>query len=144
MRAIADWVYRMRKVAAGVVPVIGLCLLGQYVLGFENTQLWTIYATLPFTALFIVAYVPERPHRHWFGTSLLLLAFAVLSVITAALLVRIVGPLFWGKDWLVTFWLGLTLTSMTIRTCVLLGDQIMDRRGLGWWLRYRAGRLIRR
>ena len=88
---------------------------------------------MPVTVLFIVAYIPEHPHRHWFGTSLLLLAFAVLSVIIAAGLVRIIGPLFWGKDWLVTVWVGLTWSSMLMRTWVLLAAQIRDHEGVGWW-----------
>jgi len=133
MRGITGWLHSMRKVAAGVIPVIILCLLGQFVFGFHDTQLWTILATMPVTVLFIVAYIPEHPHRHWFGTSLLLLAFAVLSVIIAAGLVRIIGPLFWGKDWLVTVWVGLTWSSMLMRTWVLLAAQIRDHEGVGWW-----------
>lgn len=133
MRVIADWAYRWRKVVAGVLPAIGLCVLGE-VIGFEGVQLWTIIVTLIPTALFIGAYIPERPERHWFGTSLLLLAFAVLSVVIAAALVRLVGPEFYGKPWLVTFWIGLTFVSMTMRTWVLLVDQARDERGLGWLL----------
>lgn len=133
MRVIADWAYRWRKVATGVLPVIGLCLLGE-VIGFADVQLWTIIVTLIPTALFIGAYIPERPERHWFGTSLLLLAFAVLSVVIAAMLVRVIGPEFHGKVWLVTFWIGLTFVSMTMRTWVLLADQARDERGLGWFL----------
>lgn len=134
MRATAVWLHSMRKIAAGVVPVIVLCLLGQFVLGFENAQLWTILATMPVTLLFIVAYIPERPHRHWFGTSLILLAFAVLSVVVAAALFRIIGEDYWGRQWLVTVWVGLTWSSMLMRTWVLLAAQIHDRDGFGWWL----------
>lgn len=132
MRRIAAWLYGMRKIATGVVPVLLLCLLGEFVFDFVNLQLWVIIATLPPTLLFIGAYIPERPGRHWFGTSLLLLAFAVLSVVTAAMLVRTVGPGFRGQSWLVTFWIGLTFMSMVMRTWVLLNDQARDERGLGW------------
>jgi hypothetical protein len=143
MTTIGRWLHSTRKVAAGVIPVIILCLLGQFVFGFEDTQLWTILATLPLTALFIVAYIPESPHKHWFGTSLILLAFAVLSVIIAAALFRIIGADYWGRQWLVTFWVGLTWTSMLMRTWVLLGAQIHDRHGVGWGL-YRLLAALRR
>ena len=134
MRGIVRRLHSMRKVAAGVIPVIALCLLGQFVFGFEDTQLWTILATMPVTLLFIVAYIPERPHRHWFGTSLILLAFAVLSVVIAAALFRIIGEDYWGRQWLVTFWVGLTWSSMVMRTWVLLGAQVRSHEGAGWWL----------
>lgn len=119
------------KIVAGIVPVIALCLLGQFVFGFEKVQLWTVYATLVPTVLFIVAYIPERPDRHWFSTSLLLLAFGVLAVVIVALLVRVVGQGFPGQPWVVTTWLGLTFVSMNIRTLVLLSDQARDGRGFG-------------
>lgn len=128
------WLRAHHRILVGVLPVIVLCLLAEFVLNFEDVQLWVIFATMPATLLFIVAYIPERPTRHWFGTSLLLLAFGVLSVVTAAALFRIFGADYPGRAWLVTFWVGLTFTSMVMRTLVLLVAQRRDRIGIGWAL----------
>lgn len=129
------------KLAIGVAPVIALCLLGQFgLLAWEDAQLWTLYAALPVTVLFLIAYHPERPERNWFGTSLLLREYSILSVVCTAILVRVYGP-FPGLQWLLTFWIGLALVSTVSRLWVLLAAQSRDQRGVGWFLTRHGSRI---
>lgn len=134
MREIAAWLYRSRKLAAGVVPVLVLWVLPESWISFEVLQLWIAMVTLPVTVLFIVAYAPERPHRHWFGSSLMLIAWAVLFWSASVVLYRLLGSDYWARPYMVKASVSLTLAAMIMRTCVLLADQAQDERGLGWWI----------
>ena len=133
MSAVVGWLYRMRKVGVGVVPVFVLWVVPDSLVAFETLQLCVAVVTLPVVVLFIVAYTPERPYRHWFGSSLLLIAWAVLFYTSSVVLFRLLGDDYWARPYMVKASVALTLTAMVMRTCVLLGDQASDRRGVGWW-----------
>lgn len=113
----------MIKIAVGVLPVLGLYVVQRSFVSFETLQLWVALATLPVTLLFILAYIPERPWRHWFGTSLLLLAVGVLAYTLSVALFRLFGGDYAGRPFLVTFSVGLVLTSMVMRLWVLIAAQ---------------------
>lgn len=144
MRGIANWLYKMRKIAVGVIPVIVLWVTPESLIEFETLQLWIALLTLPVTIVFIVAYAPERPYRHWFGSSLMLIAWAVLFWSSSVVLYRMLGDDYRARPYMVKASVSLTLTAMVMRTCVLLADQARDRRGLGWWLARTRRRLARR
>lgn len=118
----------MIKIAVGIVPALALylCQLGS--VPFETLQLWLAAATIPVALTFLVAYIPERPWRQWFGTSLLLIAVAVLAYSSSIVLFRIFGPDYPGRALMVTASAGLTLTAMVMRTAVLLSAQRADRK----------------
>ncbi|MFI5426043.1 hypothetical protein [Aeromicrobium sp. UC242_57] len=115
------------KIAAGTVPVIVLYVLLIWV-PLETLQLWVAAATLPVVLAFIAFYIPERPWRQWFGTSLLLIAVAVLSWCLTIVLFRIFGDAYPGRALLVTSSAGLTFTAMVMRTAVLRTAQRADRK----------------
>lgn len=120
----------MKRLLAGTLPVVAMYVLQMYI-AFETVQLWVAVATLPFALIFILAYIPERPWREWFGTSLLLLAIGVLFYTLSVVLFRFYGPSYWGRDILVVGSVGLVFTSMVIRAFVLLGVQGRDQEGFG-------------
>lgn len=113
----------MNKIAVGVLPVIVLYVVQKFWVPFETLQLWVALVTLPVTLVFIVAYIPERPWRHWFGTSLFLLAVGVLSYTLTVVLFRIYGGDYSGRPFMVTTSIGLILSSMVMRVCVLISAQ---------------------
>lgn len=113
----------MKKILTGVLPVLVLYLVQRYLVSFETLQLWVAAGTLPFAVTFLIAYIPERPWTHWFGTSLLLIAAAVLLYSSSVVLFRILGPDYPGRAEMVTFSVGLTFTAMVMRTWVLLSAQ---------------------
>lgn len=118
----------MNKIAAGVLPVVALYLIQHWsAVTIETMQLWVAAATLPVAIGFIIAFVPERPWRHWFGTSLLLIAVAVLAWCLTIVLFRVSGPVYWGREFMVVASSGLTFTAMVMRLCVLLSAQRHDR-----------------
>lgn len=117
----------MKKIAAGVLPVVALYFIQRFWLDFETLQLWLAIATIPVAGLFIVAYIPERPWRHWFGTSLLLIAVAVFMYAASVVLFRLLGDDYWGRAFMVTSSMGLTFTAMVMRVWVLLSAQVRDR-----------------
>lgn len=123
------------KMVAGVLPTIILLGLTN---GFPTTsvQLFGLLATFPAVLLFIIAYVPERPDRYWFGSSLLIRSFGVLAVVLAAALVRLFGPSAFQQQ-LVTVFIGMTFSSMTIGAIYLIQDQARHHRAFGGWLRKR-------
>lgn len=100
----------------------------------DQVQLWGILLSLPVALVFIVSYLPERPGREWFGTSLLVLAYAVVTVSVVAAMVRLFGPQPWYQ-YLVTAWIGMTGVALIGRTWVLLHGQWMEQRHVGGWLR---------
>lgn len=121
------------KVTVAVVPGVLLLVL-TLTYPVQEVQLYGLLASLPVVVLFIVAYVPERPDRFWFGTSLLVRSFAVLAIVVAAALVRLFGPSSLQVH-LVTVFIGLTFSSMLMGTWYLIDDQARHHRGLGGWLR---------
>lgn len=113
----------MKKIAAGVLPVVVLYVVQRYWVEFETLQLWVAAATIPVAITFIAAFIPERPWRHWFGTSLLLIAVAVLAYCSSVVLFRLFGDDYPGRALMVTASAGLTLTAMFMRVWVLLAAQ---------------------
>lgn len=121
----------MNKIIIGLLPVLTLYVVQKLWIPFETLQLWTAAVTLPFAVVFILAYLPERPWREWFATSLLLLAVGVLFYVTSVILFRLYGPDYWGRDLMVVGSVGLVCTAMVMRTFVLLSLQRGARYGLG-------------
>lgn len=116
------------RLVAGSLPVVLAYFAQQWWVPFETLQLWIAVATLPAALVFIVAYIPERPWRHWFGASLLLLAVGVLAYAVSVVLFRLYGPFYPGRDVMVVTSIGLVCTAMWMRTWVLLAAQSRGRR----------------
>lgn len=116
----------------GIVPLMILAEL----FPVDDVQLAGIMVSLPVSLLFIAAYLPERPGNHWFGTSLLALAYGVVLISLVAAMVRLFGPQPWYQ-YLVTAWINLTFVALVGRTWVLIDDQWQERRHFGGWLRAR-------
>lgn len=112
----------MKKIAAGVLPVLALYLVQEFLVPFETLQLWVALATLPVSVVFLAKYTPEKPWQHWFGTSLLLLAVGVFLYCLTVILFRTCGD-YPGRPFMVTSSVGLIFTSMVMRTWVLLDAQ---------------------
>lgn len=121
------------RVIVGVAAVVVMYVWG-HATNFADVTLWVVLATLPVTVLFIVAYVPERPWRSWFGSSLLLLAFGVLAVCIAGAQLRL-GVQWIGPNELGTAWIGFMWVAIVMRTWVLIAVQWRTRHGVGGLLR---------
>lgn len=128
------------KMLIGLLPVALLLLLQRTVVDSATVQLWAMFAALPVALVFIGAYLPERPDRQWFGASLVILALSVVAVCTAAILFRLYGPEYPFRQTLVTVWVGTVVSSMVMRTWVLLVRQARDGNSLGGWLSRRFTR----
>lgn len=121
----------MIRLVSGLAPVFVLYVVYRAGVAFEDIQLWVAILTLPFSVVFILAYVPERPWRTWFGTSLLLLAVGVLSYTLSVVLYRLFGSDYPGRSILVISSVTLVLVAMAMRTCVLIAIQYREQEGLG-------------
>lgn len=122
------------KITVGISTVATLCALGSLT-DYQTVSLWVLYVTLPVVVLFIAAYIPERPGRHWFGTSLLLLAVGVLAVCLSGILFRVYGAEYPFRELLGVTWIGFMYVSMVMRTWVLLAVQWKERSGVGGRIR---------
>jgi hypothetical protein len=121
MNKIAVGVLRS-KLTVGVAPALLAALLLIWV-PFETLSTFLSSGNIMIAFLFLLAYIPEKPQRHWFGSSLILIAVAVLFYSLTTVLFRIYGAEYPGREVLVTMSNALTTSAMVMRTCVLLAAQ---------------------
>lgn len=96
----------------------------------DDLQLWIAVPAIAVTIVFIGMFA--RPSERWwktmFGTSLMLLAVAILIAETTVVLFRIYGPEYYGRDVLRVTAQCMTFVAMALRTWVLFSAQRHDRR----------------
>lgn len=128
MKKLGALLVSMWRIGVGLIPVVVALLFQWLCIEFESLQLYLAFATLPLALGFILIYVPEKPWRTWFGSSLLLLAVAVLLYTLSVVLYRMLGPDYAGRAQMVTASVSLTFVAMLMRLCVLSVEQWRERR----------------
>lgn len=93
----------------------------------EEVQLTLFIATLPWAVGFITLYARDRWWRSPFGWSLMLLAIAVSLYSASAVLFRMFGQAYPGRDLLIITSSVLTFVAIVLRTLVLRGVQRSER-----------------